>query len=108
MSRDSVRGYKYISLTDAINPAKLVVVVDNGSNDIEYIVLLKNNSNSQISFNNLNDFVFEYNNTSCPGLYPNDLRYFTLNRGEAVEISFMYNSEMGGIIVSFGNIYKSI
>lgn len=106
-TRGNVRGYKYISLDNAINPTRLVVNMDNGSNDIEHVVLLKNNTTSEFSFNSLNDFIFEYNNTSCPGLYPNDLQYFFLRIGEAVEISFMYNSRFGGIIVSLGNIYKS-
>ncbi|MBQ2408689.1 MAG: collagen-like protein, partial [Bacilli bacterium] len=106
MARGSVRGYKYISLTNAINPTTLFVDIGNDSNDIEHVALLQNNTNITFSFNNLNDFAFKYNNTSCPGLCPNDLGYFSLNRGEAVEISFMYNSEFGGIIVSLGNIYK--
>jgi hypothetical protein len=105
-ARGTVRGYKYISLTNAINPAMLVVNIANNSNDIEHVVLLQNNTTSQIRFNNLNEFVFTYNDTACLGLRPNDLQYFSLNRGEAVEISFMYNSEFGGIIVSLGNIYK--
>ena len=81
------------------------IIIKSTSENINHTILFVNDTNSAIRFANV---VFKtiFDDYPTPHWIPNDKNYFILNAGEAIEIGYLFCSEISACILSFGNIYK--